>query len=224
MSTRRSGLIVALVLASIAITCCVALAAEFSAEVVTSGGPAPSTGALYVKGQNLRHEMAAGKQQTIVIVNADKKMMWAVNPATKTYLAQPIPATALSKILAEMRGKPPTGASAQGFKAKRLGTETVNGYPCEKTQVEGHGAKVTVWYSTKLELALRTETSGSMGGKKLALRQDVKNIKERKLPASLFEPPKGYKEVKMPKMPAGAQGVPGQGGGSRGAEHPPHGR
>ena len=214
MSTRRSGLIFALALASLAMAYCVALAAEFSAEVVMTGGPAASTGAIYVKGQNLRHEMTAGKQQSIVILNADKKMLWAVNPATKTYFGQPIPAADLSKMVAGMRGKLPAGATAQGLKTKRLGTETVNGYRCEKTQVEGHGAKITVCYSPKLELALRTEMSGSMGGKKLTTRQEVKNIKERKLPASLFEVPKGYKQMTMPKAPTG--GTPKQGAKGRG--------
>ena len=216
MSTRRSGLIFALALASLAMAYCVALAAEFSADIVTSGGPMPSTGAIYVKGQNLRHEMTAGKQQSIVILNADKKMLWAVNPATKTYFGQPIPAADLSKMVAGMRGKLPAGATAQGFRTKRLGTETVNGYRCEKTQVEGHGAKITVCYSPKLELALRTEMSGSMGGKKLTTRQEVKNIKERKLPASLFAPPKGYKQITMPKMPKAPAPAPQKGAKGRG--------
>ena len=216
MSTRRSGLTFALALASLAMAYCVALAAEFSADIVTSGGPMPSTGAIYVKGQNLRHEMTAGKQQSIVILNADKKMLWAVNPATKTYFGQPIPAADLSKMVAGMRGKLPAGATAQGLKTKRLGTETVNGYRCEKTQVEGHGAKITVCYSPKLELALRTEMSGSMGGKKLTTRQEVKNIKERKLPASLFAPPKGYKQITMPKMPKAPAPAPQKGAKGRG--------
>jgi len=214
MPTRRTLLILMLSLASLALACCVALAAEFSAEVVTTGGPAAFTGAIYVKGQNLRQEMTAGKQQTIVILNADKKMLWVVNPTLKTYLAKPIPAVSLSKLIAQMRGKPQTDTASQGFKTKRLGTETVNGYPCEKTLVEGRGAKATVWYSTKLELALRIKESGSMGGRNLTTRQEVKSIKERKLPASLFEVPKGYRQITMPKAPTG--GTPKQGAKGRG--------
>ncbi len=212
MSTRKLGLIFALALASLALACCVALAAEFSADIVTTGNPAASTGALYVKGQNLRHEMAVGKQQTIVIVNADKKMMWMVNPATKSYLARPLAAAELKGMIEGMRGKLPASITKQGFKTKQLGTETVNGYPCEKTQAEGQGMKITVWYSKKLEWALRSEMSGSMAGKKMTTRQEVKNIKERKLPASLFEVPKGYKQMTMPHpTPAPPHGAKGRG-------------
>jgi predicted regulator of Ras-like GTPase activity (Roadblock/LC7/MglB family) len=212
MIARRSGFAVAFAFAGLVLVSSLAWAAEFSADLVTTGGPAPTKSTIYIKGQSLRHEMTQGKQQVIVILNADKKMMWMVTPATKSYLGQAVPAAKLKEMVEGMRGRMPTGAAAKGFKIKQLGSEKISGYPCEKSQAEGQGMKITIWYSKKLELALRTDMSGTMGGKKMTTRQEVKNIKERKLGAALFAPPKGYKPMEMPKGPAGAPGATRQGG------------
>jgi len=203
MSARKLGLTAVLVVFALAALSSLALAAEFSADVVMTAGQTSMTSAIFVKGRNVRQEMSMGKDKTIVIISAEKKMVWMIDPARKTYMAEPIPADKLSEMLDEMRGKiPAAAAAAQGAKTTRLGTEKVNGYPCDKTVTEGKGGKVTVWYSKKLDLALRTEITAEGGGKKMITRQEVKNIKERKLPDSLFQVPKDYKQTTPPKRPA----------------------
>lgn len=185
-------------------------AAEFSADVSVTGA-ITATGTIFARGEDLRQETVQGKQQAITILNVGKRMLWRVDPASKSYLGQPIPAAKLAEVVSGMRGRVPTGAAAEGLKMRRLGTEKVSGYLCDKTLLEKQGTRLTVWFSKQLDLALRLEVTDSSGGKKTTARQEVKNIKLRKLEASLFAPPKGYKEVKLPQGPAGAPAPKGRG-------------
>ncbi len=90
------------------------------------------------------------------------------------------------------------------MKTSHRGTETISGYPCEKTVYEKEGRKITIWFSKKLDLALKTEMS--MPGEKgqtLAMTTELKNVKLQTPPASLFVPPAGFKKEvpQPPKMP-----------------------
>jgi hypothetical protein len=158
----------------------------------------------------MRQEMTIGKSKQIVIFNAQQKMIWSADVAKKTYWGQPVPPKDLSMRMGQMRGQPPSW-----MKTKRAGTETVNGYPCEKTLAEGKGIKATVWYSKQLNLAVKMEVSMPMGKQTMTSKQEYRNIKERKLPDSLFLPPAGYKQVARP-TPQVPQGAGRRGAGPRG--------
>ncbi len=182
-----------------------ALAAEFSADMVASTRGQSATGAIYVKGKNVRQEVKVGGNTQITIFNAQKKMVWVANPAQKKYIGTPIPAKELAAVVDQARGLPPFAALAKrGFIVKKLGTETVNGYPCDKTQVTSKDgkAKMVIWYSKKLGLAMKGEITSPSGKQTITQRQEYKNVKERKLSDSLFLPPAGYKQV-VPKPMAG---------------------
>lgn len=78
----------------------------------------------------------------------------------------------------------------QEYEMKLVGTETINGYVCDKYQLvpKKQGLeKMTMWISRKLGVVIRTVAeSHSM---------ELVNIREGKQPASLFEIPKDYKKM-----------------------------
>jgi outer membrane lipoprotein-sorting protein len=215
MSVRRSGWAFLLALIGVLAVPHLAGAAEFSADVVRSGGGMSASGTIYVKGKSIRMELQQGQQKQIVIVNADRKMLWFINPATKTYMGGAIPAEMIAANAEQLRGNLPAEVKKQA-KTKRLGTETISGYPCEKIETRTKDFTMTTWYSQKLDVALRVETKTTQGQQ---LRQEMKNVKVRKLPDSLFVVPEGYKEV---KPSAGAAGPGGRRGPS--TARPPAGR
>jgi len=81
-------------------------------------------------------------------------------------------------------------------KEKTLGEETVSGYKCSKKEIEAEievmGYKKTsrsvIWQSPKFDLPLRTSSdSGHI--------TELRNIREEKPGATLFEIPAGYSKV-----------------------------
>lgn len=218
---RRSVTLLVVLIAMLVLSHAV-LAAEFSADVVMSGGMmgkgASNATPIYVKGKNIRAEMAMGRMKQIQIVNGDKKLVWTLDPVKKTYWEQPL--------RPDMSPGLPGQAEAELRKLGKtthVGTETINGYPCEKTVTQGKGLKITAWISKKLGHPIKTETIMSAEGTTMTVRQEYKNIKERTLPASLFEVPKGYKKVARPTLPMG-MGRQGRGGGPMRMPMGPRGR
>jgi outer membrane lipoprotein-sorting protein len=208
MARYRLGFVSLLAAGALVLTCQLALAAEFSADFTGSTGKQMAgAGTIYVKGRNLRREARQGPLKYTAIFSFNKKMMWFVDPAKKTYWGQPVPAKDAAAQEQALRGNVASHPGEKGLKVTRLGTETVSGYPCEKTMIEGKGLKVVTWYSKKLEFALKTEGTVTMGNQKMVSREQYKNIRERKLSDSLFAPPAGYKQVSPPQRPA-MQGPP----------------
>jgi outer membrane lipoprotein-sorting protein len=208
------GLTSLLAVGALVFTCHLALGAEFSADFVGSTGKQMAgAGTIYVKGRNLRREATQGPLKYTMIFSFDKKMVWFVDPVKKTYWGQPVPAKDAAAQEQGLRGNVASQLGEKGLKVTRLGTETVGGYPCEKTMVEGKGFKLVTWYSKKLEFALKTEGTVTMGNQTMASREEYKNIKERKLSGSLFAPPAGYKQVSPPQRPAMQQPPSGRRGG-----------
>jgi outer membrane lipoprotein-sorting protein len=169
------------------------LAAEFSADFVSSGAGQAGSGTLYVKGKGLfRREETQGKRKIIVILNADKKAMWLVNPAEKVYIASPYQ----PQMVAMMTGVP----SAKDTKLVK--TEKVGGYVCEKRTVASKqpGVSITLWVAKELGITVKADVNM---GKQGTAHMEVKNIQKRTLSPALFLPPKGYKQVTQPTGPGG---------------------
>jgi outer membrane lipoprotein-sorting protein len=208
MRTRRSSWVSLFAFLAVLALSGLAVAAEFSADFVVTGGGQNGSGTLYVKGKGLiRRDAVQGKQKMTVIVNANKKAIWMVDPVKKTYMASPYQAGAE----ALLTGVP----SAKD--TKLVGTETVSGYVCEKRALVGgqQGMTGTVWVAKKLGVTIKAEMKM---GKQGSVRVACKNIKERTLPVSLFELPKGYKQMTAQMAPGGGRGGrgPGAGRGRRG--------
>ncbi len=101
-----------------------AYAVELTADSVTKEGKRTTPGKIYVKGNKVRIE----KQGTplYVIVRGDKKVLWQVNNAEKTYVEAPLTAEMMPGIEEKLPGE---------TARKAVGTETVNGYAAKKFEV-----------------------------------------------------------------------------------------
>lgn len=186
-----------------------AAAAEFSADAITTVAGHVMRGKVYVKGNNMRQEITAGGMTTITILRPDKRVMWHLQPAQKTYM--------------EMAGSKMKGSYGPGWEKeieklavrKSLGTEMMNGQLCDKafyTYRDKTMGTMTLWVSKRLKFPVKMVGKSSQG----SMTMEHKNIKETKLPNSLFEVPAGYKKMAMPTMP-GMSGMPG----TRGMPHGP---
>ena len=178
----------------------IASAAEFSADVTEKMGTTTMTGKMYVKGLMIRHDTVQGPRQGSAILRMDKKVVWILDPAQKTYMEMPTGGKELAYL------SPDDVKATQALKkvatVKKLGRETVNGYPCDKyllTYKDKSLGTQYQWVSQRLKVPIKVEQKGP----KLEMLMEYRNIKEGRVPDSLFQIPAGYKKVSMPAMQRG---------------------
>lgn len=177
-----------------------AYAAEFSADMVQTTPQGVFKGKFFVKEDNFRQETEMAGEKQIMIFRHDKDTVWMLMPGEKMYMemksdpkAQNIPQVD-HRTIEDMAEK------------KYLGTETVNGYVCEKNQYIYHNKSMgtmTQWYSKELNFPIKMEMEGPSGH----MTSEYKNIKEEKLSSSLFEIPADYQKMPMPGMMPGMEGM-----------------
>lgn len=177
-----------------------ALAAEFSADMVQTRGAETSQGKFYLKADKHRMEMKEAGQSTIIIVDPAGKKSYMLNPEDKTYMD-------LSAM--GMGGGQTQTPSEEELKKlgdrKNAGTETVNGYECEKkifVYKDKSGGEMTQWIAKKLSYPIKM-LHKSEG---MTMITEYKNIKEGGVDDKLFQVPPGYRKMAMPGM--GGGGMP----------------
>ena len=163
-------------------------AAEFSATSVTKAGGMEIPGKIYVKDSKVRNEVQAGGQTGIHILRPDKKVVWIIMPQQNAYMEMPISQEAQQKMM------PLT--EDQKAKMKKVGTETINGYACDKYETtmshQGKSMKVFSWVATDLGLPIKIVSEDG------SFSMEYKDIKPGEVADSLFEVPQGYQKMKMP--------------------------
>jgi outer membrane lipoprotein-sorting protein len=157
----------------------------------TTFGNVAVTGTLHVCGANYRQEsLIQGRRQIII---AHGSILYILDPAKKTYrqgpATRPWSATEMTKEF------------AKGTTKTHLGKTKMNGVACEKyvykaKRKDSGTGSIVLYAAENLDLAVRTEIVA--GGKRTIV--EFTNIKRRPSPASLFEIPKGYTEIKPPKQ------------------------
>lgn len=175
--------------------CNLSSAAEFSADMIHKAGEQTIKGEVYVKENKIRQEMVKEGEKGVIIIRMDKGVMWNLMPEDKIYMEMPSVGDVANdpeyeKKLEEMAEK------------KYLGKEKVSGYVCKKYKYIYHDKSVgtlTQWFSEKLNYPIKTEMRGQQGGMDMLI--EYKNIREQKLPDSLFEIPSGYTKISIPGMP-----------------------
>jgi outer membrane lipoprotein-sorting protein len=175
-----------------------ALAAEFSADVIMKGDPMFGQGKVWVKGQKMRQEMGDPAGKMIMIMDLDQGFHWVLMPQSKTYMK--------TEINSKGEGFTPenfTGTQQGSMEAevKRLGTETVGGYKCDKYLVTFKDKKMgtmTQWFSKKLNYPIKMINKSSMMGEVVT---ELQNIKIGSVKDALFKIPPGYTEMKLPQIP-----------------------
>jgi outer membrane lipoprotein-sorting protein len=191
-------------LAAIVSAAAAAGAAEFSADVKVTRGDSTMTGKLYVKGGNARQEMVIAGAKTVMILLSDKKVLWVLDPAKKTYMERRGKNVPDLASFAEPKVPPEVGTR------KLVGKEKVVGYLCDKYALvfkDKQQLTIYLWVSPKLKFPLKTEQR--VGGKLNAL--ELKNIREGGVTDSLFQRPAGYRKTANPAG-LGAPGPSAPGG------------
>ena len=188
-----------------------ALAAEFSAEMIQKASGKTMTGNICIKGKKMRMEMNTPGARMVHIFLPDENRALMLYPDQKMYMEMNTKDT--SRRASMMDEKLEDKATK-----KYLGTETVNGYLCDKYEFTFHDTsmgKTTQWFSKKLSYPVKMVHQGEQG----ETVTEYKNIKEGGVSDSVFQLPSGYKKMQMPGMGSG-MGHGGMKPGS-GADMPP---
>jgi hypothetical protein len=164
------------------------LAAEFSADVIQKMGDEVKKGKFFVKGSKMRTEFEEG----VIIMDVATGKTITLQPEEKMYIEMPA------------MGSMATAADSDEELAKiatkkKVGTEKVNGYTCDKNLITYHNkamGKMTQWYARKLNYPIKTVYHGPQG----EMVTEYSNIKEGGVKDSLFEVPRGYRKMSMPGM------------------------
>jgi len=192
-----SFLVVMLAIVAPAIVCGAGL--ELSADMVVSSNGLTNTSKIFIKNNLVRLEEKGVTGKQIMIVRGDKKLTWILNERDKTYME-----IKHNPNSTQIQANPQDWEKAMlklGTK-KKIGTERVNGYDCDKYLFIYHDKRMgsqTIWISKKLKIIIKAVQQTPQG----AITTEWKNIKVDNQPISLFELPKGYKKTQTPSMPPG---------------------
>ena len=162
---------------------------KFRAEqvIVSPDGQIRAKSKIYSMPEKLRLEMNHPSGQGTMIMRRDKQVYWILSPENKRYTEHP---------LNEAEWEKAKGDFLKAQDIKELGTETVQGFRCQKrrvtTTVEVMGvartSTSTIWSSSKIDFPLRTKSqSGQI--------TELRNIKKGDQPDALFETPAGFTRV-----------------------------
>jgi OOP family OmpA-OmpF porin len=181
-----AGMIVALVMFAYSNA---ASASEFTADMIQSEGGDTTTGKIYVKDSRYRMDLEEDGREIFVIVDQNAGVTRVVMPEEKMYmeLGSQEPASLMNDPFQGSKYTASTGDS------KHLGTETVNGYQCDKYLVSMNGQDVmTQWVSQKLGFPIKIVMDVSKG-----TFVELRNIQEGPVDDALFDIPSGYTERTM---------------------------
>jgi|WetSurMetagenome_2_1015567.scaffolds.fasta_scaffold01238_5 hypothetical protein len=162
---------------------------RFTADAVVTTKSRTDTEKIAVKGDKLRLEKSDKGKTSVVIMRLDKGVTWTLMDDNQ-YMEMP---TVSSKDIPGMQKDAKDVAET-----KKLGEETVNGYPCDKTLIiykDKSLGEATQWISKKLKYAIKTEYRRDG---KVEMTQELKNIKDVAPPDADFEIPEGYAKFQMP--------------------------
>jgi hypothetical protein len=165
-----------------------AQAAEFSATMVTKAGGMEIPGKVYVKGDKIRNDIQASGHPVTNIMRPDKKLVWIIMPQQNMYMEMPINQETQQKMMSL--------TEKQKAKMKKVGSETINGYNCDKYETtmdnQGKSMKVYTWVATDLGVPIKVVSEDG------SFSMEYQDIKTGDVADSLFEAPQGYKKMKMP--------------------------
>jgi hypothetical protein len=151
-------------------------AVELTADMVTKEGKRTTPGKIYVKGNKVRIE----KQSTplFTIVRGDKKLLWQVNGAERTYIEAALTPDMMPAIEEKLPGE---------TARKAVGTETVNGYAAKKFEVTAKRGKKTETFTQSFS----TEYNFPVKVVGPTWTIEYKNIKKGAVADTVFDLPAG---------------------------------
>ena len=166
----------------------IAVAQDFSADMVSTTKAGVSTGKIFVAKEKTRMETL----QTIIITRIDKNVVWILMPAQRMYMEQPLKPENVVATTDKMPGE---------IERKLVGKETVDGKRTDKYRIVYTAADkkeaIFQWIAADSGLPIK---SAAVDGRWTI---EYKNLKTGKQPDSLFEIPTGYQKFSLgvPVMP-----------------------
>ena len=172
-----------------------AAAATFSADLVQGEPGQTLQGKIYVRGKAYRMELDDGKGEgVVVLVDPEAGLTRVLMPAEKAYLEMEntSPRSLMNNPFQSYR------FSASRYETRNEGRETVNGYDCSRVLVRSEGGDImTAWVADELGFPVKIVNHMSEG--RFA---ELRNIEQKDLDDSLFQPPEGYTRLTRMPVPA----------------------
>lgn len=166
-----------------------AMAASFSADMVTTKDGKAETGKYYLSGPYYRMEITEDGKPLVIIVDEEKKEHSILNTETKTYY----------KVSSENRmllSKDPFLLSeyiVSKYGKQGKTKENINGIMCEKQEVPSQN--YIRWFSKEFGVPIKMLI---YEGEKERAVDELKHIKQGDLPKRLFEIPSDFKQKEDP--------------------------
>jgi len=168
------------------------MAGEFSADMIQGKQGKTTENKIYVKEDLYRIDATEDGQDIIIIVDQKKGITRVLVPDKKIFLEieNKNPRSMMNNPIQALR------FTAERYSIQPVGSETVDGYDCEKKHVSGQGQDlVTSWESKKLGFPIKIINHLSND-----MFVELKNIQEDSVQDNLLQTPEGFKKVeKMPE-------------------------
>jgi len=168
--------------------CNAAAASQFTADMTMKQGSDTTTGKIYVKDLKYRMDMVEDGHQIFVIVDQPDSVTRVFLPEGKMYIEMG------TQDFRSLMKDPFQGVkyTASIGESKHVGTETVNGYECDKYVILINDQNtMTQWVSKKLEFPVRIIMDISE-----ANSVELQNIQEDPVDDTLFVIPADYTIMK----------------------------
>ncbi len=198
--TRAFLALAILSLAVLALGLTQAAAADFTADVTRSvNGQPQGGGKIFVRGSTMRMETVLGGARQVMITDTATNKAFLLQPRTMRYMEIPLdPANMGPEALKD--------GHADLGRWRVLGTETVEGWECEKRVFDfkdrGGQGEMTAWFALKLGHPIKSLVKDGEN----TLSTQYRNIRQGDVDPGLFAIPRGYEKLVMPAMP----GAPGR--------------
>jgi hypothetical protein len=176
----------------------IAEASEFLADFVIKGETMSDNGKLWVKGNKARQEMGAQADKMIMIMDLDQGFQWTLMPDVKMFIKTKIQSNGNGFRPENFVGMQQGPMEAQ---IKRVGTETVKGYTCDKYSFAFKNRKLgtmTQWFAPELGYPIKIINTSDMMGEVIT---ELQNIRKASVRDDLFIVPSDYQEIKNSKIP-----------------------
>ncbi len=166
-------------------------AAEFSGDMtIQSSAGGDLTGRIFVRGNDLRQELDTPVGVQTTIINQGKGVMYVLLPGQNMYMEMPNSQVTLDE------GESFEGKFSEEGKVTNLGTETVEGYLCDKWNIvykDQSLGESTIWIARDINYPIKIHLRNPQDTATI----QYSNISEADLQDDLFVLPEGYQKFSM---------------------------
>lgn len=151
---------------------------QYSADEVTGSGKNLRTSKVYVGDGKMRTELTMGSVQVVTIVRLDEKIVYVMLPVQKMFVEKPL--VEEDGLLARVSDK--------NAERELVGTETVQGQPCDKYKGAVKDRVFYFWVNKSTQTPVQILSTDNQ------TRIEWKNVQVGLQAADLFKPPMDYRK------------------------------